>query len=134
VREAFLEQGVTAQVQAFIEDMPGALAQADLVVSRAGATAVAEYAAAGRAALLIPFPAATDQHQLANARALERAGAARVILQAELTPERLMGEIHELLSDPPRLIRMERAAKGLARPEAAAHIADLVEEMVVHPC
>ena len=134
VREAFLEQGVTAQVQAFIEDMPGALAQADLVVSRAGATAVAEYAAAGRAALLIPFPAATDQHQLANARALEHAGAARVILQAELTPERLMGEIHELLSDPLRLIRMERAAKSLARPEAAAHIADLVEEMVVHPC
>ena len=130
VREALLERGVTAQVQAFIEEMPGALAQADLVVSRAGATAVAELAAAGRAALLIPFPAATDQHQLANAQALERAGAARVIPQAELTPERLMGEIQELLSDPPRLIRMERAAKGLARPEAAAHIADLVEEMV----
>jgi UDP-N-acetylglucosamine--N-acetylmuramyl-(pentapeptide) pyrophosphoryl-undecaprenol N-acetylglucosamine transferase len=127
VREAFLERGVTAQVQAFIEDMPGALAQADLVVSRAGATAVAELAAAGRAALLIPFPAATDQHQLANAQALERAGAARVIPQVELTPERLMGEIQELLSDPLRLIRMERAAKGLGRPEAAAHIADLIE-------
>jgi UDP-N-acetylglucosamine--N-acetylmuramyl-(pentapeptide) pyrophosphoryl-undecaprenol N-acetylglucosamine transferase len=134
VREAFLEHGVTAEVHAFIEDMPGALAQADLVVSRAGAAAVAELAAAGRAALLIPFPAATDQHQLANARALERAGAARVILQAELTPERLIGEIRELLSDPLRLTGMERAAKSLTRPEAAAHIADLVEEMVVHPC
>ena len=132
VREAFLERGVTAQVQAFIEDMPGALAQADLVVSRAGATAVAELAAAGRAALLIPFPAATDHHQLANAQALERAGAARVILQAELTPERLMAEVHELLSDPLRLIRMERAAKSLARPEAAAHIADLLEELARH--
>jgi UDP-N-acetylglucosamine--N-acetylmuramyl-(pentapeptide) pyrophosphoryl-undecaprenol N-acetylglucosamine transferase len=130
VLAAFQEYGVTAHVQAFIEDMPRALAQADLVVSRAGATAVAELAAAGRAALLIPFPAATDQHQLANARALEYAGAARVILQTELTPERLMGEIHELLNDPLRLIRMERAAKSLARPEAAAHIADLVEEMV----
>ena len=130
VREAFLKHGVTAQVQAFIEDMPGALAQADLVVSRAGATAVAELAAAGRAALLIPFPAATDHHQLANAQAMERVGAARVIPQAELTPERLMGEIHELLSDPLRLIRMERAAKGLARPEAAADIADLVEGLV----
>jgi UDP-N-acetylglucosamine--N-acetylmuramyl-(pentapeptide) pyrophosphoryl-undecaprenol N-acetylglucosamine transferase len=130
VRKAFLEHGLAAHVHAFIEDMPGALAQADLVVSRAGATAVAELAAAGRAALLIPFPAATDQHQLANARALERAGGARVILQAELTPERLVREIHELLSEPLRLIEMERAAKSLARPEAAAHIADLVEEMV----
>ena len=130
VRAAFLNHGVTADVHAFIEDMPGALAQADLVVSRAGATAVAELAAAGKAALLVPFPAATNQHQLANARALERAGAARVILQAELTPQRLTGEIHELLSEPLRLIRMERAAKNLARPDAAATIASLVEEMV----
>jgi UDP-N-acetylglucosamine--N-acetylmuramyl-(pentapeptide) pyrophosphoryl-undecaprenol N-acetylglucosamine transferase len=114
--------------------MPGALAQADLVVSRAGAAAVAELAAAGRAALLIPFPAAADQHQLANARVLERAGAAHVILQAELTPERLIGEIQELLSEPLRLVEMERAARTLARPEAAARIADLVEEMAVHPC
>jgi UDP-N-acetylglucosamine--N-acetylmuramyl-(pentapeptide) pyrophosphoryl-undecaprenol N-acetylglucosamine transferase len=129
VREAFLEHGVTADVHAFIEDMPGALAEADLVVSRAGATTVAELAAAGKAALLVPFPAATDQHQLANARALERAGAARVILQAELTPERLRGEIHELLAEPLRLSQMEQAAKSLARPDAAAHIADLVEEM-----
>jgi UDP-N-acetylglucosamine--N-acetylmuramyl-(pentapeptide) pyrophosphoryl-undecaprenol N-acetylglucosamine transferase len=91
-------------------------------------------AAAGRASLLIPFPGATDQHQLANARALEGVGAARVILQAELTPERLMREIRELLSDPQRLIGMEQAAKSLARPGAAAHIADLVEEMVVHLC
>ncbi len=127
VREAFLEHGVAALVLAFIEDMPGTMAQADLVVSRAGAAAVAELAAAGRAALLIPFPGATDQHQLANARAVERAGAARVILQAELTPERLISEIRELLGDPLKLMRMERAAKSLARPEAAAHIADLVE-------
>jgi UDP-N-acetylglucosamine--N-acetylmuramyl-(pentapeptide) pyrophosphoryl-undecaprenol N-acetylglucosamine transferase len=134
VREAFREQGVPAHILAFIEDMPGALAQADLVVSRAGAAAAAELAAAGRASLLIPFPGATDQHQLANARALEGVGAARVILQAELTPERLMREIRELLSDPQRLIGMEQAAKSLARPGAAAHIADLVEEMVVHLC
>ena len=129
VREAYLKHGVTASVHAFIEDMPGALAQADLVVSRAGAAGVAELAAAGRAALLVPFPAAADQHQLANARAFEQAGAARVILQAELTTERLMKDVHEVLSDPPRLVEMERAAKGLARPEAAAHIADLVEEL-----
>ena len=130
VREAYLEHGATARVLPFIEDMPEALAQADLVVSRAGAVAVAELAAAGRAALLIPFPAATDQHQLANARALERAGAARVILQAELTPERMMKEIRELLGEPLKLAGMEQAGKSLARPGAAAHIADLVEEMV----
>jgi UDP-N-acetylglucosamine--N-acetylmuramyl-(pentapeptide) pyrophosphoryl-undecaprenol N-acetylglucosamine transferase len=129
VREAYLEHGVRACVLAFIEDMPEALAQADLVVSRAGAAALAELAAAGRAALLIPFPAATDQHQLTNAQVLERAGAARVILQAELTPERLIREIHELLSEPLRLMGMERAAKSLVRPGAPAHIADLVEEL-----
>jgi UDP-N-acetylglucosamine--N-acetylmuramyl-(pentapeptide) pyrophosphoryl-undecaprenol N-acetylglucosamine transferase len=130
VREAFLEHGVNAHVYAFIDDMPGALAQADLVVSRAGAAAVSELAAAGRAAILIPFPAAADQHQLANARAMEQAGGARVILQAELTPERLIREIHELLSEPVKLVGMERAAKSLARPDAAAHIADLVEGLV----
>src|SRR5208337_471044 len=100
VRDAFLEQGVAAHVHAFIEDMPGALSRADLVVSRAGATAVAELAAAGRAALLIPFPGATDQHQLENARAMEGAGAARVIVQSELKPERLVGEIRELMASP----------------------------------
>jgi len=134
VREAYLQHGVTARVLAFIEDMPGALAQADLVVARAGATAVAELAAAGRAALLIPFPGATDQHQLANAQAMEGAGAARVILQGELTPERLMREIRDLLSAPLRLVAMEQAAKSLAHPDAAGQIADLVEEMVVHLC
>jgi len=130
VREAFLEHGDSVHVLPFIEDMPGALARADLVVSRAGAAAVAELAAVGRAALLIPFPAATDQHQLANARAAEEAGAARVILQAELTPERLIEDIRGLLSSPLRLVGMERAAKSLAQPGAAARIADLVEEMV----
>ncbi len=127
VREAYLKHNVAAHVCAFIEDMPEALAQADLVVTRAGAAAAAELAAAGRASLLIPFPAATDQHQLANAQALERAGAARIILQAELTPERLIREISELISEPPRLIGMELAAKTLARPEATSQIADLVE-------
>jgi UDP-N-acetylglucosamine--N-acetylmuramyl-(pentapeptide) pyrophosphoryl-undecaprenol N-acetylglucosamine transferase len=127
VREAYLKHNVAAHVCAFIEDMPEALAKADVVVTRAGAAAVAELAAAGRASLLIPFPAATDQHQLANAQALERAGAARIILQAELTPERLIREISELISEPPRLIEMELAAKTLARPEATAQIADLAE-------
>jgi UDP-N-acetylglucosamine--N-acetylmuramyl-(pentapeptide) pyrophosphoryl-undecaprenol N-acetylglucosamine transferase len=99
-----------------------------LVVSRAGATAVAELAAAGRAALLIPFPGATDQHQLENARAMEQAGAARVIMQSELTPERLAGEIRELMASPATLEQMETCARCLARPDAAACIADIVED------
>jgi len=128
-REAYTEHGVAARVEAFIDDMPKELAQADLVISRAGATAVAELAAAGRASLLIPFPAATDQHQLANARALEQVGAARVILQTDLTPERLMTEIHELLGEPSKLTEMEQAAKRLESPDAAARIADLAEDL-----
>jgi UDP-N-acetylglucosamine--N-acetylmuramyl-(pentapeptide) pyrophosphoryl-undecaprenol N-acetylglucosamine transferase len=119
-----------AEVHAFIDDMPGALAQADLVISRAGATAVAELAAAGRAALLIPFPGATDQHQLENARAMEKAGAARVLVQADLTPERLAGEIRELMTRPETLEKMATSARHLAKPDAAARIADLVEGFV----
>jgi UDP-N-acetylglucosamine--N-acetylmuramyl-(pentapeptide) pyrophosphoryl-undecaprenol N-acetylglucosamine transferase len=125
--KTYQERGLLAEVHAFIDDMPGALAQADLVISRAGATAVAELAAAGRAALLIPFPGATDQHQLENARAMEKAGAARVIVQSELTPERLAGEIRELMASPAALERMETCAHRLARPDAAARIADMVE-------
>jgi UDP-N-acetylglucosamine--N-acetylmuramyl-(pentapeptide) pyrophosphoryl-undecaprenol N-acetylglucosamine transferase len=127
VRKTYQERGLPAEVHAFIDDMPGALAEADLVISRAGAMAVAELAAAGRAALLIPFPGATDQHQLENARAMEKAGAARVIVQSELTPERLAGEIRELMASPATLNRMETCARRLARPDAAARIADMVE-------
>jgi UDP-N-acetylglucosamine--N-acetylmuramyl-(pentapeptide) pyrophosphoryl-undecaprenol N-acetylglucosamine transferase len=129
VRKAYQGRGAGAVVQAFIEDMPGAFAQADLVVSRAGATAVSELAAAAKASLLIPFPGATDQHQLENAKTAEQAGAARVIVQADLTPERLLGEIRDLLDHPEQLIRMEHCARSLARPDAAERIADLVEEL-----
>jgi UDP-N-acetylglucosamine--N-acetylmuramyl-(pentapeptide) pyrophosphoryl-undecaprenol N-acetylglucosamine transferase len=129
VRKTYQERSLPAEVHAFIEDMPGALSQADLVISRAGATAVAELAAAGRAALLIPFPGATDQHQLENARAMEKAGAACVIVQAELTPERLAGEVRKLMASPATLERMETCARGLARPDAAARIADMVENL-----
>ena len=131
VRKAYQAKGIAAEVHAFIEDMPGTFAQADLVVSRAGATAVAELAAAGKAAVLIPFPAATDQHQLENAWALERVGAARVIEQAELTPARFAGEIRSLLLHPGQLVQMEQRAKSRARPGAAARIADLIENLAV---
>ncbi len=133
VSQAYQGRGFTADVRTFIEDMPWALAQADLVISRAGATAVAEFAAAGRAALLIPFPAATDQHQLENARVLERAGAARMLEQKELTPQRLVAAILEMLQDPARLTHMEQCARQLARPDAAARIADWIEKLAFGP-
>ncbi len=129
VRAAYEVQGVRGEVCAFIENVPAAFAQADLVISRSGATAVAELAAAGKASLLIPFPAATDQHQLENARAMERAGAARVIEERELSPEKLMDQVADLLGDRERLIQMERQSKSLARPGAAERIADLIEEI-----
>jgi UDP-N-acetylglucosamine--N-acetylmuramyl-(pentapeptide) pyrophosphoryl-undecaprenol N-acetylglucosamine transferase len=119
-----------AEIHAFIDDMPGALAEADLVISRAGATAVTELAAAGRAAILIPFPGATDQHQLANARAMEQAGAARVIVQSVLTPDLLAGQVRDLMANPATLERMETCARRFARPDAAARIADMVEHFV----
>jgi UDP-N-acetylglucosamine--N-acetylmuramyl-(pentapeptide) pyrophosphoryl-undecaprenol N-acetylglucosamine transferase len=135
VRKTYQERGLLAEVHAFIDDMPGALAQADLVISRAGAMAVAELAAAGRASLLIPFPGAADQHQLDNARAMEKAGAARVIVQSELTPwprgmELLPAQIRELMANPATLERMEICARRLAKPDAAARIADMVEHFV----
>jgi UDP-N-acetylglucosamine--N-acetylmuramyl-(pentapeptide) pyrophosphoryl-undecaprenol N-acetylglucosamine transferase len=129
VLKSYRERGVAAEVHAFIDDMPGTLAQADLVISRAGATAVTELAAAGRASILIPFPGATDQHQLENARAMEKAGAARVIVQSELTPERLVAEVRALTTSPATLESMESAAHRLARPDAAARIADMVEAL-----
>src|SRR5579875_1453918 len=129
VRQAYECQPMVAEVYAFIEDVPHALEQADLVISRAGASTVAELTAAGKPALLIPFPHATDQHQLANARAVERAGGAKVLEQCELTPERLYEEVTTAMNDPEKLIEMGRRARRLAHPQAAAQIADLIEEL-----
>jgi UDP-N-acetylglucosamine--N-acetylmuramyl-(pentapeptide) pyrophosphoryl-undecaprenol N-acetylglucosamine transferase len=100
-------------------------ARADLVVCRAGATTVAELAAAGKPSLLIPFPFAADDHQRKNAEAIERAGAGRMILQAELTPERLVQELLWLARDPQQLKRMAEASKHLGHPDAAARVVDL---------
>jgi UDP-N-acetylglucosamine--N-acetylmuramyl-(pentapeptide) pyrophosphoryl-undecaprenol N-acetylglucosamine transferase len=129
VCEAYRKCGVPAEVYPFIENMPEMFGRADLVISRSGAAAVAELAAAGKASLLVPFPAATDHHQLANAQAMERAGAARLVLQGELTPERLWQEAWDLFNHPQRLVALEGAARKLARPDAAARIAELLEQL-----
>lgn len=119
--------GVT--VVPFVDDMPAAFADADLVICRAGAGAVAELAAAGKPAILVPYPYAADDHQAKNAAALERTGAARMVLDRECTPERLRDEIAALLL-PGKLEAMSAAAKRFARPGAAERAADLLEECV----
>ncbi len=96
----FASSGVEGEVAPFIEDMPAAFAAADLVVSRSGAGAVAEIAAAGKASILVPFPFAADDHQTRNAEALARAGAARLVADREFTGKRLFDEVGALASSP----------------------------------
>ena len=114
-----------AEVKPFIEQMSKEFEKSDLVICRAGATTVAELAAAGRGAIFIPFPYAADDHQRKNAEAVARAGAGRVILQAELTAEKLATEVSELVNDPLRLEEMARAGRKLARRDAAKRVVDL---------
>ncbi len=118
-----------AEVRAYIEDMVKAFAAADLVICRAGATTTAELIAAGKAAIMVPFPLAADDHQRKNAEALEQAGAAKMILQQELTPKKLAAEIKSLLAEPETLSRMETAGRHLSRCDAAAAVVNLVEEL-----
>lgn len=128
VRGAYEALCFPADIRAFIDDVAGAFQTADLVICRSGASTVAELAAAGKASLLIPFPDATDNHQLANARAMERAGGARVLEQRELTAATLAAAVAAML-EPDVLSGMDRAARTLARPDAADRIADLIEEL-----
>jgi UDP-N-acetylglucosamine--N-acetylmuramyl-(pentapeptide) pyrophosphoryl-undecaprenol N-acetylglucosamine transferase len=117
-------------VHAFIDDMPSRLAAADLVVARAGATTLAELAAAGRPAILVPYPHAADDHQRHNAETVERTGGAVTLLDRELTGERLAAQIAELAADPARRHEMARAVRGLARPDATRSIADAALRLV----
>jgi len=120
---AYREVGVTARLTPFIENMAEAYGWADLVLCRAGALTIAELAAAGVGAVLVPFPFAVDDHQTANARFLEREGAAQVYQQADVTAERLAALLRELLSDPDRLLCMAEAARRLAKTDAAEQVA-----------
>ena len=129
LRAEFANAGLEGEVAAFIEDMPSAYAAADLVIGRSGAGAVAELAAAGRPGVLVPFPFAADQHQMHNALAFERAGAARVVLDREMNGEKLFTRVRELASEPNRLEHMGEAARGLARRGAARRAADILEEV-----
>ena len=129
-RKAAAHAQIPIRVHPFIDDMAGACAAADLIVARAGASTAAELAMMGKPSLLIPYPYAAEGHQERNARALEEAGAAEVLLDAECTGERLLGSIRGLLADPDRLASMGAAAQALAKPGAADQIAEALLALV----
>ena len=130
VRAAYARAGwdMSADVREYIDDMVAAFAVSDLIVSRAGATTAAELMAAGKTAIMVPLPGQIEQQR--NAEALERGGAARMILQAELTGERLAAEIAALVENPDEITRRERAARQLAKPDAAAAVVGMIERLV----
>ncbi|HWZ61571.1 MAG TPA: undecaprenyldiphospho-muramoylpentapeptide beta-N-acetylglucosaminyltransferase [Steroidobacteraceae bacterium] len=123
-RASYTRAGVQADVQPFIADMAQAYGWADLVVCRSGALTVSELAAAGVAAVLVPFPGAVDDHQAYNAQYLVRAGAAVVIPDRELSAERLAVELERLASGRGKLLAMAERARQLATPRAAEELAD----------
>jgi UDP-N-acetylglucosamine--N-acetylmuramyl-(pentapeptide) pyrophosphoryl-undecaprenol N-acetylglucosamine transferase len=129
VRARYAELGIEAGVAAYLPDLPAHLAKAHLVIGRAGASTIAELTVAGRPAILIPFAAATDDHQTANAREMVAAGAAKAIEQHAFTPETLAAAIDTLGLDPASLQTAADAARSCGRPDAAAHLADLVERV-----
>ena len=126
VEAAYREAKRPGEVVAFLDDMERRFGEADLVLSRSGATTCAELCAAGKAAVLVPFAGAADDHQTTNARALEAQGAARVVGERQLTGDSLARAVAELLGDPQALSAMGAAARRLGRPEAAARVADLL--------
>ncbi len=130
VRTAYQQAGLDARVEAFIFQIDGEMKAADVVVARSGATTLAELAASGTPAILVPLPNATDDHQRKNAEVFARAGAAVVIEERAL--KSTLGEaLKGLLADPDRRAHMSRAARALARPDAAERIADRVEELAL---
>ncbi len=127
-QKAYANAGVAGEVTAFIDDMPAAYDWADLVVCRAGASTVAELAAAGCASLLVPFPHAVDDHQTRNGEYLVRAGAALLIAERSLDPQRLADTLRALCADRARLVNMATAARSAAWGAADERIADLCLE------
>ena len=129
IRARYAELGIPAELMTYILDMPDKLADAHLVIGRAGASTIAELTAAGRPAILIPFAAATDDHQTANAREMTKAGGARTIPQAEFTPETLARQIEAIAGDPLALSNAAARSLSVGRPHAARDLADLVERV-----
>ena len=122
-----------AEIAPFFADLPARMATSHLVISRAGASTVAELAAIGRPAILVPLPHALDQDQFANAGVIAQAGGALRVPQSEFTPQRLAAEIAALAAAPERLTGMAAAARALGRLDAADRLADLVAKVAATP-
>jgi UDP-N-acetylglucosamine--N-acetylmuramyl-(pentapeptide) pyrophosphoryl-undecaprenol N-acetylglucosamine transferase len=129
VQAAYLRAGASAEVSAFIDAMPQAFAEANLLVCRSGASTVAEATAAGKPAVFIPLPTAADDHQRRNAEAIVAGGAAVLILQSELTPQKLARTVIDLLRDRGRLEQMAQRARSLSHADAAGRMARMVAEL-----
>ncbi len=130
VQAAYAKAGRLAEVLPFLDDMEARFAQADLIVSRSGATTCAELSVAGKAALLVPFAAAANDHQRINAQALRDAGAALMLEEKELSGTTLAAAVAALVDAPERIQAMETASRRLGKADAAARVADLVEGRV----
>jgi UDP-N-acetylglucosamine--N-acetylmuramyl-(pentapeptide) pyrophosphoryl-undecaprenol N-acetylglucosamine transferase len=127
VRAAYERMGVAAELQPFFTDMPARIAASHLVVSRSGASTVAELAVIGRPAIMVPLPGALDQDQKANAEIMARAGGGWMVEQRDMNPGRLGEDIAELVAHPGRLVAAAEAARQVGRPHAAEALADVVE-------
>jgi UDP-N-acetylglucosamine--N-acetylmuramyl-(pentapeptide) pyrophosphoryl-undecaprenol N-acetylglucosamine transferase len=130
VRTAYHAAGITAELSAFFPDVAQKLAEAHLVIARAGASTVAELAVAGRPAILVPLPGAIDDHQSANARALAEARGASVMAQREFSPDALCERLAALLGSPDMLNHAALATRKVARADATARLADVVEDLM----
>src|SRR5579871_3162798 len=126
----FAESGMEGEIVPFLDDMPRAFQNADLVICRAGAGAVSELAAAGKPSILVPLPHAADQHQLRNAEAFDKAGAARLVLDQDMDGGRLFEEAGKLSSQPELFKRMGERARTFAHPDAARRAAEVLEEVI----
>jgi UDP-N-acetylglucosamine--N-acetylmuramyl-(pentapeptide) pyrophosphoryl-undecaprenol N-acetylglucosamine transferase len=129
VRARYADLGIPADLATYLPDMPDKLAWAHLVIARAGASTIAELTAAGRPAILIPLPSATDDHQTSNAREMARSGGARVIAQSQFTPVELAKQMQKLGLDPQALTNAAARAAAVGLPRATAALADLVERI-----
>ena len=128
-REKYASLDIAADLATYLPDLPEHLGWAHLVIARAGASTIAELTAAGRPAILVPLPSATDDHQTANAREITRAGGARTIPQSAFTPSELAKQMQKLGLDPEALQNAAARARACGTPEAASDLADLVESL-----
>jgi UDP-N-acetylglucosamine--N-acetylmuramyl-(pentapeptide) pyrophosphoryl-undecaprenol N-acetylglucosamine transferase len=129
---AYANLGGAVEAHRYIDDMPAAFARASLLISRSGASTVAEVTAAGKPAVFVPFPRAADDHQKRNAEALERAGAAVMVEETKLNRESLVATVSSLLADASRLNTMGDAARRLSHPNAARDIAAMAVKLAGH--